>query len=81
MITPWPKDQTILNTKAVEETFEAAHALYASRMDIINNDKFLGEFKKNDPVLFEMEEFETFDIDYEWQFNFAEKYYISTIID
>tara|TARA_Y100001970_G_C14238459_1_gene863385 strand:- start:2028 stop:2714 length:687 start_codon:yes stop_codon:yes gene_type:complete len=81
MITPWPKDQTILNTKAVEESFEAAHALYASRMDIIENDKFLGEFKKNDPVLFEMEEFETFDIDYEWQFNFAEKYYISTLID
>ena len=81
MITPWPKDQTILNTKAVEESFEAAHALYASRMDIIENDKFLGEFKKNDPVLFEMEEFETFDIDYEWQFNFAEKYYISTIKD
>ena len=76
MVTPWPKDQTILNTKAVEVTYEAAHSLYASRLDCIKNDVFMGTFqKKDDPVLFEMEEFEVFDIDYEWQFKLAEEYY------
>ena len=80
MITPWPIDQTILNTKAVEETFEAAHSLYASRIDTIKNNLFMGTFKKKgDPVLFEMEESETFDIDYEWQFKMANNHYISTI--
>ena len=72
MITPWPEDQTIMNTKAVEETFEAAHSLYASDIKLIENDVFMGTFKnKNDPILFEMTEEETFDIDYEWQFNMA----------
>lgn len=76
MVTPWPEDQTILNTKAVEETYEAAHSLYASRLDTIKDDIFMGTFqKKDDPVLFEMDEFEVFDIDYEWQFKFAEEYY------
>jgi CMP-N-acetylneuraminic acid synthetase len=31
--------------------------------------------KKNDPELFVMEEEEMFDIDYEWQFQAAEKLY------
>jgi CMP-N-acetylneuraminic acid synthetase len=76
MTTPWPENQTILNTKAVEETYEAAHSLYASKMDIIKNDVFMGTFKKkNDPVLYEMDEFEVFDIDYEWQFTFAQEFY------
>tara|TARA_Y100001970_G_scaffold261012_1_gene343671 strand:- start:107 stop:793 length:687 start_codon:yes stop_codon:yes gene_type:complete len=76
MVTPWPKDQTILNTKAVEVTYEAAHSLYASRIDLIKNDIFMGTFQnKDDPVLFEMKEFECFDIDYEWEFKFAESYY------
>jgi CMP-N-acetylneuraminic acid synthetase len=35
----------------------------------------MGTFNKDDPVLFEMEEFESFDIDYKWQFDFAEAYY------
>ncbi len=76
MVTPWPQDQTILNTKAVELTYEAAHCLYASRLDTIKNDLFMGSFQKqNDPVLFEMEEFEVFDIDYYWQFEMAKSYY------
>jgi CMP-N-acetylneuraminic acid synthetase len=76
MVTPWPKDQTILNTKAVEITYEAAHCLYASRLDTIKDDLFMGSFqKKDDPVLFEMEEFEVFDIDYNWQFEMAKSYY------
>lgn len=80
MVTPWPEDQTILNTKAVEVTYEAAHCLYASRLDTIKNDLFMGSFKKkDDPVLFEMEEFEVFDIDYHWQFEMAKSYYKTLI--
>ena len=76
MITPWPEDQTILNTKAVEITYEAAHSLYASTMDKIYEDQFMGTFQsETDPELFEMEEFEVFDIDYEWQFQMAKSYY------
>ena len=81
LITPWPKDYKILNTKAVEETFEAAHTLYAGRMDLIGEDIFMGTFKtKNDPVLFEMDELECFDVDYPWQFDVAELLFDKTKI-
>jgi CMP-N-acetylneuraminic acid synthetase len=79
MITKWPEDQTIMNTKVVEETLEAAHSLYASRLDLIKNDMFMGNFTKNNPELFEMSEYETFDIDYEWQFQMAEDHYLRYI--
>lgn len=73
MVTPWPEDQTIMNTKAVEPTYKAAHVLYASRMDIIKDNKFMGDFfKEGDIKLFPMNELEAFDIDYEWQFTLAE---------
>ena len=32
-------------------------------------------FKKNSPALFVVPEYETFDIDYDWQFNVAEALY------
>lgn len=74
MVTPWPEDQTIMNTKAVEPTYKAAHVLYASRMDIIKDNKFMGDFfKEGDIKLFPMNELEAFDIDYDWQFTLAEK--------
>ncbi len=73
MITPWPHDQTIMNTKAVEPTYKAAHVLYASRMDIIKDYKFMGDFfEEGDIKLFPMDEVEAFDIDYDWQFRVAE---------
>jgi CMP-N-acetylneuraminic acid synthetase len=73
MITPWPEDQTIMNTKAVEPTYKAAHVLYASRMDIIKDYKFMGDFFEEGSIkLFPMNELEAFDIDYEWQFKLAE---------
>ena len=75
LITKWPEGFTIMNTKYVEKTYEAAHCLYASKLDIIKENKFMGSFQKNDPVLFEMDEFESFDIDYPWQFKLAESYY------
>ena len=76
LITPWPEDQTIMNTKAVEPTYEAAHVLYASRLDLIKENRFMGDFEAPGGIkLFTMPELEAFDIDYKWQFNTAEKLY------
>jgi len=76
LVTPWPEDQTIMNTKAVEPTYEAAHVLYASRLDLIKEDKFMGNFQAPGGIkLFTMPELEAFDIDYEWQFELGEKLY------
>lgn len=78
LVTPWPEGQTIMNTKAVEPTYEAAHVMYASRLDLIKQDKFMGDFQAPGGIkLFEMPELEAFDIDYEWQFKIAEKLYES----
>lgn len=72
LITPWPEDQTIMNTKAVETTYKAAHVLYASKIDLIKNNKFMGDFGKEGGIkLYPMDELECFDIDYDWQFNIA----------
>ena len=46
LTTPWPSNQTIMNTKAVEITYKAAHVLYASRIDLIKNNMFMGDFQK-----------------------------------
>ena len=76
LVTPWPEGQTIMNTKAVEPTYEAAHVLYASRMDLIAQNRFMGDFETPGGIkLFEMEELEAFDIDYQWQFETAELLY------
>lgn len=73
LITEWPESQTIMNTKAVGITYKAAHTLYASRMDLIKNNMFMGDFQKpGDISIFSMDEMECFDIDYEWQFNLGE---------
>jgi CMP-N-acetylneuraminic acid synthetase len=76
LVTPWPEGQTIMNTKAVDPVYEAAHVLYASRLDIIKEDRFMGDFQSPGGIkLFEMDELEATDIDYEWQFKIAEKLY------
>lgn len=76
LITPWPEDQTIMNTKAVTETYKAAHVLYASRLDLIAKNMFMGDFQKEGGIkLYPMNELECFDIDYEWQFKTAELLY------
>lgn len=76
MVTPWPEGQTLLNTKAVEPTYEAAHVLYASPMDLIKDYKYMGDFTEPGGIkLFPMAELEAFDIDYEWQFKVAETLY------
>lgn len=76
LVTPWPEDQTIMNTKAVEPTYEAAHVLYASRLDLIKDDRFMGDFEKPGGIkLYTMPELEAFDIDHEWQFTTGEILY------
>lgn len=76
MISAWPKDQKIMNTKTMGITYEAAHCLYASRMDIIKDGFWMDNKLPPEPKLFEIKnELEIFDIDYEWQFTVAEKLY------
>lgn len=74
LVTPWPEGQTLMNTKAVDITYKAAHVLYASRMDIIKDDRFMGNFEVEGGIkLYPMDELECFDIDYEWQFQLGEQ--------
>lgn len=74
LITPWPEDQAVMNTKAVGVTYEAAHCLYAGRLSRIGDGVWMGDFSNpGDIDLYEVDEFESFDVDYEWQFNVAEK--------
>ena len=71
-ITNW-NGATIMNTKFVEPIYEAAHCLYASRLDIIKDGYWMDRKSPPEPELFTMEELEAFDIDYEWQFLLGEK--------
>ena len=71
-ITDW-KGATIMNTKLVDPIYEAAHCLYASRMDIISDGFWMDTKSPAEPDLFVMEELEAFDIDYEWQFKLGEQ--------
>ena len=76
LITKWPDGHACMNTKFVEVTYEAAHCLYAGRMDSIQRGIWMGDFQKpGDIELYPMEEFECLDIDYEWQFNMCEAIY------
>jgi CMP-N-acetylneuraminic acid synthetase len=73
-ITDW-KGETRLNTKYVEPVYEAAHCLYASRMDIIGDNYWMDTKSPPEPELFVMDELEAFDIDYDWQFKVGEILY------
>jgi len=76
MISHWPKNQKLMNTKTMSTTYEAAHCLYASRMDIIRNGFWMDDKIPPEPELFIIEnELEVFDIDYQWQFEVAEQLY------
>jgi len=70
-ITDW-KDLETMNTKYVEPVYEAAHCLYASRMDTIGDGYWMDSKSPPEPELFIIDELETFDIDYEWQFRIGE---------
>lgn len=73
-ITDWG-DLRIMNTKFVDPIYEAAHCLYASRMDIIKDGFWMDNNLPPQPELFVMDELEAFDIDYEWQFKIGEQLY------
>ena len=76
MLNEWPDGEPNLNTKAVEATYEAAHCLYASRMDTIGDGVFMGDFsKQGDIELFPISERESLDIDHEWQFKYLDFIY------
>tara|TARA_B110000977_G_C11027737_1_gene473924 strand:- start:27 stop:710 length:684 start_codon:yes stop_codon:yes gene_type:complete len=75
IITEWPEGQRMFNTKFVEPYYEAAHVLYASRMDIIKDSYFITNKIPVEPHLFTMSEAEAFDIDHDWQFKIAEQLY------
>lgn len=73
-ITNWG-DSRIMNTKFVEPIYEAAHCLYASRLDIIKDGFWMDTNLPPKPELFIMDELEAFDIDYDWQFKIGEQLY------
>jgi CMP-N-acetylneuraminic acid synthetase len=73
-ITDW-KGETRINNKFIEPVYEAAHCLYASRMDIIGDNYWMDTKSPPEPELFVMDELEAFDIDYEWQFEIGEVMY------
>lgn len=75
MISDWPSHQKVMNTKTMNVTYEAAHCLYASRMDIIKDGYWMDTKTPPEPDLFVMNELEAFDIDYQWQFDTAEVLY------
>jgi len=76
LITPWPDGQAVMNTKFVEKTYEAAHCLYAGRMDMIGKGIWMGDFSiDGDIELFSMQEKEVLDIDYQWEFDMCENLY------
>ena len=69
-----PLTEAVMNTKTVSPIYEAAHCLYAGRLDKIGEGVWMGDFNTpGDIKLFQMEDQDVFDIDYEWQFEMAEK--------
>jgi N-acylneuraminate cytidylyltransferase len=67
-----------LETKFVETCYEAAHSLYAGSTEDISNGIYMGTFKEcGNPSFFIMDEIECFDIDWQWQFEVAEKLYLN----
>ena len=73
-ITDW-QGSPIMNTKFIKPIYEAAHCLYASRLDVIKDGCWMGDTSPPEPKLFVMDELEAFDIDYEWQFKIGEQLY------
>ena len=57
LITEWPEGEACMNTKMVGYTYEAAHCLYAGRLDLIGSGIWMGDFlKPGDIDLFPMDE-------------------------
>lgn len=65
------------NTKYVHPTYIASHSLQIGLLDRLTKGIWLGSFNVNDPEIFTIDEEETFDIDYPWQFDLAKYKYIN----
>ena len=79
LITQWPEGETCMNTKLVEKTNEAAHCLYAGRIDTIGNNIWMGDFSIEGSIeLFSIHDSECLDVDYEWEFRLCEALYKET---
>jgi len=71
-----PPTEAVMNTKTADVIYEAAHCLYASSMESIGNNIWMGDFrKKGDIELVAIPENEIFDVDYEWEFKLYEELY------
>ena len=79
LITKWTDGLAVMNTKFVDSTYEAANCLYASKLSLIAQGSWMGKapYTKNNPVIYPISENECFDIDYPWQFEWAEILYKS----
>ena len=76
LITPWPEGLEIMNTKFVKPTYETAQCLYGGKLSKIGQGVWMGKFDKpGDIGLFPIGESESFDIDYEDQFQIIESLY------
>ena len=74
-----PLTEAVMNTKTVPVTYEAAHCLYAGRLDRIGESVWMGDFSRPGNIeLFPMREEEVFDVDYQWQFDMYENLYRNT---
>ena len=62
-----------MNTKIVEPVYEAAHCLYASEISFLEKECWMSDQSPPKPELFVMNELEAFDIDFQWQFDVAQK--------
>lgn len=82
LITPWPEGLEIMNTKFVKPTYETAQCLYGGKLSKIGQGIWMGKFdKQGDIGLFPISESESFDIDYEDQFNIIESIYEKVVVE
>ena len=73
-----PLRDAAMNTKNVQTTYEAAHCLYASKLESIGDNVWMGNFNVPGEIeLIPVNESECYDIDYEWQFPIVESIYNS----
>tara|TARA_R100001129_G_C5315323_1_gene246238 strand:+ start:1748 stop:2428 length:681 start_codon:yes stop_codon:yes gene_type:complete len=71
-----PLKEAVMNTKTADIVKEAAHCLYASALDSIGGEVWMGDFNNPGEIkLWSMKEEEIFDIDYEWEFKTYEALY------
>ncbi len=67
-----PGQSAAMDTKWVAPYYEAAHCLYAGRLDRIGQGVGMDDMDRpGDLSLFKLDELEAFDFDYEWQFHVA----------